>query len=522
MIQDMKKFLWMVCLLLGASSGIMAQKDKPQKHLYEVVNLKYYNKLNQSLKAPAQGEKRVVFMGNSITRGWAAMRPQFFAANGYVGRGIGGQGSAQMLLRFQQDVVALKPYAVVINAGTNDVAENAGQYDPAFTLANIRSMVQIAQANGIKVILSSVLPSGQFRWNPAVADVSSKIDALNREIKAYAEANGIPYVDYNTALRDKDGAMKPGYSKDGVHPVESTYVIMERIVQPVIREVLASSAANGHLCIGTYNVRNSNKGDSLAGNAWSRRSMVIAQQVRYNGFDSWGAQEVKHNQLADILRLLPEYGYVGVGRDDGRTKGEYAPIFYKKDRFNLLDSGHFWLAEDTSRPNVGWDAAMVRICTWAKLEDKHTHLRFWHFNMHTDHKGKLAMLESSKLVIKKIKEMCGNDAVILTGDFNVDQTSDSYRVLQESGVVNDCYEKAKVRYALNGTFNNFDPNLLSNSRIDHIFVTSGFTVDKYAVLTDTYRYKLGGKTLPADRVVKEESQARTPSDHFPVRADLSF
>lgn len=107
------------------------------------------------------------------------------------------------MLRFQQDVVALKPYAVVINAGTNDIAENAGTYDPVFTLNNIRSMAQIAQMNGIRVILASVLPSGGFRWNPAVTEVTQKIDALNRAIKAYAEENGFPYVDYNTVLRDE-------------------------------------------------------------------------------------------------------------------------------------------------------------------------------------------------------------------------------------------------------------------------------------------------------------------------------
>lgn len=501
----MKKIWLLIGIVCSFCLDAHAQAEKPQKRLYEIVNLEYYAKLNDNLPAPKADEKRVVFIGNSITRGWVRLRPQFFTANSYEGRGIGGQSSAQLLLRFQQDVVALKPYAVVINAGTNDIAENAGTYNPVFTLNNIRSMAQIARMNGIRVILASVLPAGSFRWNPSITDVPQKIDALNREIKAYAEANNFPYVDYNAALRDTKGALKEGYSEDGVHPVESTYKIMETVVQPVIKKVLDSS--QGNLCVGSYNIRNSNSKDSLQGNGWHQRCPVMIQLIKYNDFDIWGAQEVKHNQLEDLLRGLPEYGYIGVGREDGKMKGEYAPIFYKKDKFEMLRSGNFWLSEDTTKPNKGWDAAYVRICTWGEFVDKKTNLRFWQFNLHTDHKGEVSMRESSKLVLKKIKEMCGNDAVILTGDFNADQNHESYQLLARSGVVSDSYEKAKLRYALNGTINHFDPDKETDSRIDHIFITPDLEVEKYSILTDTYRFK---------------SQARIPSDHFPVRIDLRY
>lgn len=172
-------------------------------------------------------------------------------------------------------------------------------------------MAQIAQMNGIRVILASVLPSGGFRWNPAVTEVTQKIDALNRAIKAYAEENGFPYVDYNTVLRDENGAMKAGYSEDGVHPLESAYRIMENVVQPVIKQVLNASA--GNLSVGSYNIRNSNVKDSLEGNGWQQRYPVIARLIKYNNFDIWGAQEVKYNQLGDLLRSLPDYDYIGVG-----------------------------------------------------------------------------------------------------------------------------------------------------------------------------------------------------------------
>ena len=137
------------------------------------------------------------------------------------------------------------------------------------------------------------------------------------------------------------------------------------------------------------------------------------------------------------------------------------------------------------------------------------------------------MRESSKLMLRKIKEMCGNDAVILTGDFNVDQSHESYQLLASSGVVCDSYEKAKFRYVLNGTINHFNPNLNTNSRIDHIFITPDLVVDKYSVLTDTYRYKTSDKKITnsaqeSSDIIYENSQARTPSDHFPVRVDLSY
>ena len=117
------------------------------------------------------------------------------------------------------------------------------------------------------------------------------------------------------------------------------------------------------LVVGSYNIRYNNQSDAQKGNGWERRYPVITKLISFNDFDILGTQEVLHNQLEDLRRELPQYGYVGVGRDDGKTAGEYAPIFYKKDRFELLKSGHFWMAEQTDFPNKGWDAALPRICT---------------------------------------------------------------------------------------------------------------------------------------------------------------
>lgn len=302
---------------------------------------------------------------------------------------------------------------------------------------------------------------------------------------------------------------------------------MKKILIVLVVLLISLDAFAQGMVVGSYNVRYDNQGDKNNGNGWEQRLPVIVDIIKFQEFHIWGAQEVLHNQLGDLLAGLPDYGYVGVGRDDGKTEGEYAPIFYHKDKIKQLKSGHFWLSENTDYPNKGWDAVLPRICTWGQFQDKKTKKKFWFFNLHMDHVGVEARSESAKLVMTKIKEMCKNEPVILTGDFNVDQTSPSYDVLHDSGVFQDSFETAKTRFALNGTFNAFNPNLKTNSRIDHIFVSPSFKVKKYGVLTDSYRSpKQESRTLQAGDFPKEVSfedyENRLPSDHFPVVVELAF
>lgn len=285
--------------------------------------------------------------------------------------------------------------------------------------------------------------------------------------------------------------------------------------------------AQEKISIASYNVRYANQNDFNNGNGWEQRCPVICKLIQFHDFEIFGAQEVLVNQLEDLSAGLPHYSHIGVGRDDGKQSGEYAPIFYKTERFNLLKSGHFWLSPNTDYPNKGWDAALPRICTWGQFEDKKTGFRFWFFNLHMDHIGVEARVHSGELVLNKIKEMCSNEAVILTGDFNVDQTHGSYELLNSSGILRDAYTISKLVYATNGTFNDFDTELKTDSRIDHIFVSSGFTVEKYGVLTDTYRSKKNDeKKIQSANFPKEvsltEYKSRVPSDHFPVQVILSY
>lgn len=210
-----------------------------QKH-DEFANWKRYADANKSLSAPAKGEKRVVLMGNSITDAWPNMRPAFFRDNNLIGRGISGQTSYQFLLRFREDVINLHPTVVVINYGTNDIAENTGPYDEDKTFGNVCTMVELARYHKAKVILTSCLPAGGFGWRPRITDAMQKVRSLNERVKAYAKANKIPFVDYFSAMVSADGTeMNPDLARDkpGIHPNEEGYKVMESLLLPVIKKV---------------------------------------------------------------------------------------------------------------------------------------------------------------------------------------------------------------------------------------------------------------------------------------------
>lgn len=203
------------------------------------ANLNRYEKENIELQQQENNGKRVVFMGNSITEGWVNIHPDFFKNNGYIGRGISGQTSYQFLVRFREDVINLSPAVVVINAATNDVAENTGTYNEDRTFGNIVSMVELAQANNIKVILTTTLPAAAFGWNKSITDAPQKIAALNARLQKYAKKNRIPFVDYYSEMVvGENKALNPQYTKDGVHPTAEGYDVMEGLVQKAIAKVL--------------------------------------------------------------------------------------------------------------------------------------------------------------------------------------------------------------------------------------------------------------------------------------------
>jgi lysophospholipase L1-like esterase len=220
----MKKIIFLPLLFI--SLGFYAQtKDWAQFERYESKN--------ESLTV----RPKVVFMGNSITDCWVDSVPQLFAENNFVGRGISGQVSSQMLVRFQEDVINLRPKVVVICCGTNDIAQNNGYISLEHILQNIKSMCELARANNIKPIVCSTLPAKAFKWRPEMKPANDII-ALNEMIKAYAKENKIPYVDYHSALKDEENGLPRKYSKDGVHPNAQGYAVMESVIMPILKKVL--------------------------------------------------------------------------------------------------------------------------------------------------------------------------------------------------------------------------------------------------------------------------------------------
>ena len=287
---------------------------------------------------------------------------------------------------------------------------------------------------------------------------------------------------------------------------------------------------SAQMLVGSYNIRLKVSSDSVNGNAWQKRCQVICDQVNFMSPDVFGAQEVLHVQLLDMLQGLDGYDYIGVGRDDGKTGGEYAAIFYKPDRLRLLDQGNFWLSETPDRPGLGWDAACVRVCTWGRFAGQTAtdDEAFYFFNLHMDHVGVVARREGAKLIVRKIREIAQGAPVIVTGDFNVDQKDEIYSIFTESGLLKDSYLATRLRFAENGTFNSFDTELYTDSRIDHIFVSPDTEVEAYGVLTNSYwvpndasAAKLKGHDAP-QQIDFSKYTRRQPSDHYPVFVRLSL
>ena len=208
-------------------------------------NLNHFKAENANLVAPTPNEKRVVFMGNSITEGWINLHPEFFAGKFYINRGISGQTTPQMLLRFRADVIKLKPRVVVILAGTNDIAGNTGPSTIEMIEDNLISMAQLAKENGIKVILCSVLPAYDYPWKPGL-EPAPKIVALNKLIKAYAAKESLIYLDFFTPMVDERNGLKAEYSKDGVHPNEAGYNVMEPLTEIAIEKAFGGTTTVVH------------------------------------------------------------------------------------------------------------------------------------------------------------------------------------------------------------------------------------------------------------------------------------
>jgi lysophospholipase L1-like esterase len=219
---------------LKIASARVAQMEKT---LNDWPNLNRFRNDNAKIGLPVPGERRVVFMGNSITEGWKMLDTSFFTGRPYINRGISGQTTPQMLIRFRQDVINLKPAAVVILAGINDIAGNTGPSTLEMIEDNLASMAELANANGIKVIMCSVLPAFDFPWRRGM-EPAEKVVSLNKWIKEFTARRGFLYVDYFTPMADERNGLKKALTFDGVHPNPAGYKVMEPLVEKAILDAL--------------------------------------------------------------------------------------------------------------------------------------------------------------------------------------------------------------------------------------------------------------------------------------------
>ncbi|MEZ6066078.1 MAG: endonuclease/exonuclease/phosphatase family protein [Planctomycetaceae bacterium] len=257
----------------------------------------------------------------------------------------------------------------------------------------------------------------------------------------------------------------------------------------------------------SFNIRYGTANDGP--NHWDRRRELVIQTIKKTNPDLLGTQETLAFQRDYLLEQLPEYAAEGVGRDDGGDRGEMAALFYRKARFTRLDGGSFWLSTTPDEPgSVGWDAALPRVCTWVKLQDRQRPdaAPLWFFNVHFDHKGSEARVESSRLLAATIRDLCGDEPVVVTGDFNAGEGSEPYRAFYaqpapDSRWLDDTYRVVHPRRQEHeGTATGFNPESFAGSRIDWI-ASRGWKVESASINHATYA-------------------GRAPSDHWPVEAVL--
>lgn len=252
------------------------------------------------------------------------------------------------------------------------------------------------------------------------------------------------------------------------------------------------------IVVASYNIRYDNPEDGV--NAWPKRKEWVKELVRFYDWDIFGTQEGKRHQITQLAEMN-EYAFVGSGRDDGKEAGEHSAIFYRKDRFELLANGDFWFSETPDTPSFGWDATShKRICSWAKLKDKNSGKQFLFFSAHFDHRGKVARVESAKLMLRKIEEIAQGVPTIFVGDLNSMPDSEVVKILDAK--LSDSYNvTTQPPYGPVGTANGFNWERPLVDRIDYIYVTPGIKVLKYGSLCDS-------------------KDKRYPSDHLPIMSEV--
>ncbi|NLR62012.1 endonuclease/exonuclease/phosphatase family protein [Chitinophaga polysaccharea] len=268
--------------------------------------------------------------------------------------------------------------------------------------------------------------------------------------------------------------------------------------------IVGMATAQVPLKVMTFNIRYNNPDDGL--NAWPHRKDKVASEVLFLGAHTLGVQEALNDQMQDLQQQLPQYKSIGVGRDDGKTKGEYSAIFYDTTRLQLLKSETFWLSETpTVAGKIGWDGACTRIVTWGKFKDKKTNKLFFHFNTHFDHMGKIARRESAKFLLQQVHHIAGNTPAIITGDFNAVPSDEPIQIIMNPNDPLHLTDSKAIsetpHFGPIGTFNGWQMAEREPQPIDYIFLKGKFQILKHASISPTW-------------------EGRYASDHFAVYTEL--
>ena len=310
---------------------------------------------------------------------------------------------------------------------------------------------------------------------------------------------------------------------------------MKRFFVTLLAVTFTLSAFAQEMNIATFNVRVSGplkpgqarpkKGDYSKFNGWDDRKDYLCDMIKFESFDVFGVQEARYPQIADMLERMPAYSYIGVGRDDGEQKGEHCAIFYRKDKFKVLDQGNFWLSDTPDVPSYSWNAKYRRVCTWGLFQNKKTKELFYFINTHVN--WGVASVKSANMLVDFVKTKCTKtDNVILTADFNATQDSDLYKIITSNGF-EDTYESSKYRFAPTGTGQGFRPHYFTHRRIDHIFVSEGIKSSRYGGLTYHYYSNKEGKLKDMDTAAPkelkgEDRDVKCISDHYAVQSFITL
>ena len=468
----------------GGWAAVIRQEPEPwQLTDKDWPRFDYYEKQNAALTV----RPKAVLFGDSITRNWAGLDQAWLDEHHFVGRGISGQTTMQMLPRFRSDVIELHPEYAVILAGANDIARNNGYISVEHIFGNLVSMVELARANGIKPVMCTLCPAREIGWHRRVGDPRPQIAQLNELIKAYAAEQGIPLVDYHSVMRGPDDGMDPRYERDAVHPNLAGYKVMEKALLEVLSQPMQ---------VMSFNVRNASAKDG--DNCWeNRRDAAVAMLNTINPVVV-GLQEALPEQEAYLTAGCPQYLSYGVGRNDG-VNGERMSILYHREILEFVDGGTWWLSETPDVPSVGWDAKYPRTATWALLRFRRGGQAFYFVNTHLDHKGVEARKNGLAMVVRKIREMNPDIPMVLTGDFNVEPGDPALTALD--GLMLDARTTAPESVST-PSFNGYKPQ--PQKIIDYIYYSGFSGAASFRVVTESY---LGVPFI---------------SDHYPIVSTLSF